>query len=145
MTGESTTLYLLCLGPRKKHWAGETGGRARVGHGSGGRVGGIYVERANQQTPEKSEGKGWGDGELRTQTRVCPDLGPGEGASLGAGGFHACSKRAWEAAGGASARGRFPETGSEGRPGRGSAGQGGRGPRPRSLEQSRRAGPGYSQ
>lgn len=63
-------------------------------------MGGIYIERANKQTQEKSERKGWGDGEMRARASGCVGTwGPGrKRASLGAGGFPACSKRAGEAA-----------------------------------------------
>ena len=80
MTGKSTTPDLVCLESRKKQWANETekDHLARDVLRSCGGVGGIYAERANQQTQEWKEGK---DGEMEKAdpgTGVCRDSGSGE-------------------------------------------------------------------
>lgn len=131
-------LYLLCLGPRKKsHGQEET----ETGEGTRRmwvtrRVGGISPECANKQTPEGEVGV---MEKCERGHRVC--------RGSGSRGSPACSGRAGEAAaaGPLERGGRFPEPRAGGAPEPGCAGPGGRGRRPRSPEQSGRAGPSYSQ
>lgn len=107
-------------------------------------MGGIYIERANKQTQEKSKRKGWGDGEMRTQASVCVGTsGPGRKSLLGGRRIPRLLE-AGRGGGGGQATRAFgagsPRPGGWERPGQAARGKAGRrvgDPRPRSPEQSR--------
>lgn len=72
MTGESTTAYLLCLGPRKEHWAAATEpfDRALVGYGLCRAAGDTHEKRANKPG-NASEGRDGGDEGIQALAPGC--------------------------------------------------------------------------